>query len=203
MYLQIYFIFYHTLYGDSMRGCFLVMGKTIDRLLNPDLVRERLESLKAGVFAAMAVVCTYWLISLLMWGFSSLGYNLNLVNLGFLSRLQVINALFGSTFAMFSGFLFGVTYRYIVREDTNSHLEAGAIAAFALVRGMAQLEVVSRDWLIDNHQSILLSPLWLANVNIPMIILIFGESFLWFASARLILDWAMKREWLKRFSQEG
>ncbi len=177
------------------------MGKTIDRLLNPDLVRERLESLKAGVFAAMAVVCTYWLISLLMWGFSSLGYNLELENSGFLFRFQVINALLGSTFAIFSGFLFGVTYRYIVREDTNSHLETGAIAAFALVRGMAQLEVVSQDWLSDNHQSILISSLWFPKLNIPMIILIFGESFLWFAAARLILDLTMKQGWLKRFSQ--
>ncbi|BAZ05951.1 hypothetical protein [Calothrix sp. NIES-3974] len=177
------------------------MGKTIDRLLKPDLVRERLESLKAGVFAAIAVVCTHWLISLLMWGFSSLGYNLELGNSGFLTRFQVINTLLGSTFALFSGFLFGVTYRYIVREDTNFHLETGAIAAFALVRGMAQLEVVSQNWLSDNQQSTLLSSLWFEKVNLSIIFLIFGESFLWFAAARLILDWAMKQGWLKRFSQ--
>jgi hypothetical protein len=41
----------------------------------------------------------------------------------------------------FSGFLFGVTYRYIIRVDTNPHLKTGGILVFGLVRGLTQIEV--------------------------------------------------------------
>ncbi|KAL2651830.1 hypothetical protein R1flu_019958 [Riccia fluitans] len=42
--------------------------------------------------------------------------------------------------------LYGVTYRYIIRRDLkNLHLKSGAAAAFALVRGIAQVDTVSRQ----------------------------------------------------------
>ena len=81
--------------------------------------------------------------------------------------------------ALCSGFFFGVTYRYIVRQDDNLHLGSGAVGAFALVRSLAQIEATWDDsfaWLT-----------WL---------LVIGESFLWFATARYTLDWAMHKRWI-------
>jgi hypothetical protein len=57
--------------------------------------------------------------------------------------------LFGGTL---SGFLFGVTYRYLVRDDTNPHLKGGAVAAFALVRGLVPLQL-SEDPLVGGTRS--------------------------------------------------
>ncbi|NJN88715.1 MAG: hypothetical protein HC881_23575, partial [Leptolyngbyaceae cyanobacterium SL_7_1] len=42
--------------------------------------------------------------------------------------------------ALATGFLFGVSYRYIVRQDENSHLKSGAILAFGIIRGLAQID---------------------------------------------------------------
>ncbi|MGC1308944.1 MAG: hypothetical protein WA885_17085 [Phormidesmis sp.] len=79
--------------------------------------------------------------------------------------------------AITSGFFFGVTYRYIVRQDDNLHLGSGAVGAFALVRSLAQIEALWNDTF---------TPLtWL---------MITGESFLWFAAARYTLDWAIRRQ---------
>lgn len=81
--------------------------------------------------------------------------------------------------ALCSGFFFGVTYRYIVRQDDNLHLGSGAVGAFAFVRSLAQIEAT---W--DDSFALLT---WL---------LITGESFLWFATARYTLDWALGKRWL-------
>jgi hypothetical protein len=37
--------------------------------------------------------------------------------------------------------LFGVTYRYIIQEDSNPQLKAGAVLAFGLVRGLTVLDI--------------------------------------------------------------
>lgn len=78
--------------------------------------------------------------------------------------------------AITCGFFFGVTYRYIVRQDDNLHLGSGAVGAFAFVRSLAQIEATWSDTFAPI--------LWL---------LITGESFLWFAAARYTLDWAIDR----------
>ena len=82
--------------------------------------------------------------------------------------------------ALSSGFFFGVTYRYIVRQDDNLHLGSGAVGAFAFVRSLAHIEAA---W----HNSFDVLP-WL---------LVVGESFLWFAAARYALDWAIGRQLVK------
>ena len=82
---------------------------------------ERLESLKAGVLSAVIVVLVDSVAAISV---SSRAEDLTL-------RLGIV---------ALSGFLFGVTYRYAVRGDSNPHLKSGVIGAFGLVRGLAQLE---------------------------------------------------------------
>jgi hypothetical protein len=80
-----------------------------------------------------------------------------------------------------SGFLFGVTYRYIIRDDRNSHLNDGAVLAFGLIRGLALIE--------DNFDLAALSSL----------IILVVQSIICFAIARLILDLAIIRKLIKPF----
>jgi hypothetical protein len=138
------------------------------------LMVERIESLKAGVIGGLSV------------GFAF--FSMTLVNAWMITKyfpilgLEKLNILdfdfwLSGAVAGFSGFLFGVTYRYIVRWDENPHLKTGAVFAFGLVRGLTQIEC---GW-----QSA--AGLW------PSLVLA-GESLLWFASAGLILDVAMKKE---------
>ncbi|MBD2142219.1 hypothetical protein H6F39_12845 [Anabaena sp. FACHB-1250] len=145
-----------------------------------ELMAERLESLKAGVIGSISLGLAFLSTSLInvLWlykYFSLVGYHtINMVS------LQV---LLSGVIAGFSGFLFGVTYRYIIRVDTNPHLKTGGILAFGLVRGLTQIEV---GWNINN-------PL------LPFLILV-AESILWFALAAFALDTAILRKWLKPFS---
>lgn len=134
---------------------------------------ERLESIKAGTVAAVSVTLAYVLVTLVN--------NLLLAErFDTLARLQTdsINLPFGVASALISGFLFGVTYRYIIREDTNSHLNDGAVLAFGLVRGLARMEAGLNLWLCG----------------------IFGiESIIMFAIARFTLDVAIRQSWIKPF----
>ncbi|MBD2441701.1 hypothetical protein H6G25_00395 [Dolichospermum sp. FACHB-1091] len=145
-----------------------------------ELMTERLESLKAGVIGSISLGLAFLSTSLInvLWldkYFSLVSYNqIDIVN------LQV---LLSGVIAGFSGFLFGVTYRYIIRVDTNPHLKTGGIWAFGLVRGLTQIEV---GWHLNN-------PI------LPFLILA-GESILWFALAAFVLDTAILRKWLKPFS---
>ena len=145
-----------------------------------ELMTERLESLKAGVIGSISLGLAFLSTSLInvFWldkYFPLVGYDkIDLVN------LQV---LLSGVIAGFSGFLFGVTYRYIIRVDTNPHLKTGGIWAFGLVRGLTQIEV---GWNINNPV-------------LPFLILA-AESILWFALAAFALDAAILRKWLKPFS---
>jgi hypothetical protein len=84
--------------------------------------------------------------------------------------------------AGFSGFLFGATYRYIIREDKNPHLKEGGVFAFGLVRGLAQVDIG-----LNFSTSIF-----------PLIVLA-SESILGFAIAAFSLDSAIKFGWVKPF----
>ena len=145
-----------------------------------ELMTERLESLKAGVIGSISLGLAFLSTSLInvFWldkYFPLVGYDkIDLVN------LQV---LLSGVIAGFSGFLFGVTYRYIIRVDTNPHLKTGGIWAFGLVRGLTQIEV---GWNINNPV-------------LPFLILA-AESVLWFALAAFVLDTAILQKWLKPFS---
>ncbi|MCW9683297.1 hypothetical protein FJR41_021295 [Dolichospermum planctonicum UHCC 0167] len=145
-----------------------------------ELMAERLESLKAGVIGSISLGLAFLSTSLInvLWlnkYFQLVNYNtVDIVNLQVLLSGIIVG---------FSGFLFGVTYRYIVRVDTNPHLKTGGILAFGLVRGLTQIEVA---WNINNPV-------------LPFLILA-AESILWFALAAFALDAAILRKWLKPFS---
>lgn len=138
---------------------------------------ERLESVKAGIMGSISLGSAF-LITSLFNGFVLTEYLPILVTKEF--NLEVLAS---GAIAGFSGFLFGVTYRYIIRTDTNPHLKTGGIWAFGLVRGLTQIEV---GW---NYTDTIL----------PFLIFA-GESILWFTFAAIILDTAILLGWLKPFS---
>ncbi len=82
--------------------------------------------------------------------------------------------------ATLSGGLFGLTYRYAVRQDLSSHLRSGVIFAFSLVRGLALVNVGAaislRGW--------------------PFLIAC-TESLLMFAGAAAVLELALRRQWVQ------
>lgn len=90
--------------------------------------------------------------------------------------------LLGGTIAALSGFLFGVTYRYVIRQDQNPHLRSGAGLAFGLVRALALVEG-------RLHEPIAVLPL----------VVLGGESLVLFAGVRLMLDHALTARWIKPF----
>ena len=129
-------------------------------------LKERIESLKAGGIAGTAFGMTYGLSVLAN---EALGLNAE-------------ETLIKLAIALLSGFLFGVTYRYIIRTDSNSHLKEGAILAFGLVRGGGLAEMT--DPLLDN------------GIFFAIVLL---EGIIGFAIARFCLDIALARQWLKPF----
>lgn len=128
------------------------------------LAADRLESLKAGLCAAVAATLTDAGVALVV----------TETPLTLLLRLAIVGA---------SGFLFGVTYRYAVRRDTNPQLKSGAVGAFGLVRGLALLEnAMSRGAISDG--------------TIAIALLSLLESLGLFAVAGLCLDWALQQGWI-------
>ncbi len=88
------------------------------------IAEARWESIKAGLIGALAVglvAAIAWLVTSL----SALPITLPSSLLAWFISLSV---------ALCSGFFFGVTYRYILRQDDNLHLGSGAVGAFAFVR---------------------------------------------------------------------
>jgi hypothetical protein len=133
---------------------------------------ERLESLKAGTIAGGMAAVTEGTIQLLQ----------ILPNLdhgaGFASGYWLDVAI-----AAFSGFLFGVTCRYAIRQDENPHLSSGVILAFGFVRGLAQL----------NGQDLMPSML-------PLIVFAVLESVVLFAIAYVGLSASIRFGWVKSCS---
>lgn len=140
---------------------------------------ERLESLKAAILGGLSLTLTYCAIALL--------HSLLLSTLSpALSLLDVpanITLLIKVAIAFLSGFLFGVTYRYAIRDDQNPQLKAGVVFAFGLIRGLAVIE---------------------GQPDITDTVLVWGilviESLIEFAIARFTLDWAIQRRWVKPFT---
>jgi hypothetical protein len=135
-----------------------------------DLRAERLASLKVGFVSGgtIAIAC-FGVATLKGW---VLGEPLGFWELGW-------NALFAGV----SGFLFGITYRHIIRHDRDAHLQSGAVGAFGLVRGLAMLPVPQWErwepWLVAG--------------------LTLGESLLLFSLGRWMLDWCLAQGWVQRF----
>lgn len=109
---------------------------------------ERIESLKAGLIAAITTGVSYLTASLLVAG-ATMGLDgfwlwhdrpIPALPIALPDGLPVVTIVQGAI-AVLTGFLFGVTYRYAVRQDTNPQLKAGTVMAFGLVRGLAQVDV--------------------------------------------------------------
>lgn len=146
--------------------------------VNLDILQaERIESLKAGILAAFSLFLAYGVVTL-----SNLVLAKQFPVLVSLEISPGVNLLFSGAIACLSGFLFGVTYRYIIREDQNSHLQDGAVLAFGLVRGLAQVDVG-----LTFHHS------WWTFGILAI------ESILLFAIARLTLDRAIYFGWVRPF----
>ncbi|MBF2007126.1 MAG: hypothetical protein IGS49_17075 [Chlorogloeopsis fritschii C42_A2020_084] len=144
-----------------------------------DLMTERLQSLKAGVLGGFCLFLAYLITSLLN----------SLVLTEHFSALSSLNIqsldwhfLLSGSFVTFSGFLFGVTYRYIIRQDQNPHLKSGGVLAFGLVRGLTQIDV----------------GVTFASTIVPLIVMA-TESVFWFAIAAIALDAALQQGWIKAF----
>jgi hypothetical protein len=145
---------------------------------SPNLTAERIESLKAGTLAAVSFTLAY--------SITVVGNTLILAEqFEALVSLQITTAvdlLVKVAIAWLSGFLFGVTYRYVIRDDENPHLKDGAVLAFGLVKGLAPAEVAQN----------LSNGFWSLGV-------LGVESILCFLVARFTLDFALHRRWIKPF----
>jgi hypothetical protein len=142
----------------------------------PSLVTERIESVKAGIIGAGGFAIAELMLilarSLFLTFVCKHSPETLALNIEWLLQLAI---------GVVNGFLFGVTYRYIIRDDHNSHLNDGAVLAFGLVRGLALVE----------------DKLDLAAL-LSLIILVI-QSIICFAIARLILDLVMTHKLVKPF----
>ena len=127
-------------------------------------LKERIESIQVGSISALAFLVPYLLF-------------LTVDRLFLGESITLIGAFVKISGAIISGFLFGVTYRYVVRNDDNPHLKDGTVAAFALVRGLVPLQL-STDLIADAWQ----------------LSLFLGESFICFLSSRLLLELTKLRQ---------
>lgn len=147
---------------------------------------ERIESLKAGALAGLSVLLTF---SIIICGNSFILAR----NFELLATLQIErwawDLIARGAIAFISGFLFGVTYRYIVRQDQNPHLKDGAILAFGLVRGFGQIDIRLSFQIEKMPTYFELLPLAVVSI----------ESIILFVVAGVILDWAIARLTIKPF----
>lgn len=135
---------------------------------------ERIESLKAGVAAASLL----GLLFLLLWGVESWSGLAPPSESLTLSQLAIPTELLRVAIALLTGFLFGVTYRYILRQDTDRQLQAGAVVAFGLIRGLAQVELLPGQ--------------------VPLAALRLLSNLLSFAVVGFALSWMMQQGWVQR-----
>lgn len=128
--------------------------------LFPDSQADRLNSLKAAGlagFTAIVMAAVLWLVHPTAPGW------------------PVCLAI-----AAVSGSLFGITYRYAVRQDPNPQIKAGVVFAFGLVRGLALGQQAGFLWP---------ALLWLTMVAC-------GESLVLFGGAAIALEGVHQRGWL-------
>jgi len=146
-----------------------------------DFKTERLQSLKAGILGGFCLCLAFVVTSL----FNSL---VLAKYLPALSSLQIKwrdwHFLLSGGVAASCGLLFGVTYRYILRQDKNLQLKAGSVLAFGLVRGLTQLD----------------TGVAFGSKILPLLVM--GcESLWWFAIAAIIFDKALQQGWIQPLSK--
>ncbi len=162
---------------------------------------DRIESFKAGFLGAIASVFAFFAIAVLdhfmKQGLSKISSQilppifsqLHLVKSFELDKPLILLVKLGMM--GFSGFLFAVTYRYIVRGDRNSHLKSGAILAFACIRSFATID---RDLPTFIHLSLIQGTLAIA--------ILLLENITWLAIVQNILETAIQHKWITAFGSE-
>ena len=142
----------------------------------PSLVTERIESVKAGIVGAISFAVAELTIAIALLSTANIFPKYNAIAIT-LDEKFLIQIAIGAI----SGFLFGVTYRYVIRDDRNFHLNDGAVLAFGLVRGLALIETN------------------LAVSELLSLLFLIIQSIICFAIARLVLDLAIARKLIKPF----
>lgn len=141
---------------------------------------ERLESLKAAILASFGAIFAFTVINLIQIKFSIFSSTFDL------------HWWLSTAIVLFSGFLFGVTYRYIIRDDNNFQLKAGGVMAFALVRGLVQADTIA---MVSDINDIL-------SLALPVAVVLAENVFL-FGLAAILLDIAITKDWIKPFKSES
>jgi hypothetical protein len=148
-------------------------------------VADRIESFKAGFLGAIASVFAFFAIALLH------HFLQNFLSVQLISSFELSNPfilLIKLGIIGFSGFLFAVTYRYIVRRDRNSHLKSGAILAFACIRSFGAID----------HDLPTLTLLPLVQLALVSAILLL-ENVAWLAIVQSLLETAIQYKWIAAF----
>uniref|UniRef100_UPI000A045664 hypothetical protein n=2 Tax=Picosynechococcus sp. PCC 8807 TaxID=195248 RepID=UPI000A045664 len=138
---------------------------------------ERIASLKTAIAGGVTAGLLSFGLLLLHRLVGSEGLPLN-----FGGGLGTLTLLVNLGTSALSGALFALTYRYAVRTDDNPQLNAGVIAAFALVRGVA---------LVDAGSAI-------AQKGWPFVAAC-GENFVVFGLTALALNFGRQQGWLTPF----
>ncbi|MFM7888388.1 MAG: hypothetical protein ACKPCM_17230 [Pseudanabaena sp.] len=150
---------------------------------------ERLESLKAGCLGAVTSFLAFFAITLCHHFLQNHLTSVHLISnfeLGTPLMLLIKLGLIG-----FSGFLFAVTYRYIVRRDHNSHLKSGAILAFACIRSFATID----------HELTSLIQLPLISMSVAISILLI-ENIAWLVIIQSLIETAIQHKWISAFGSD-
>jgi hypothetical protein len=150
---------------------------------------ERLESVKAAIIGSFGAIFTFIIVSQtnLLISVKLPAFDLN--------QIAVFNSLFdfhwwlGASIASFSGLLFGITYRYIIRDDNNFQLKTGGVMAFGIVRWLVQVEMILKVPIsIDDFFSLAL-----------LLFVLLVESIFLFGLSALLVDKAIQLGWLQAF----
>ena len=140
---------------------------------------ERIESAKTGVAGALAA-------------------SVASVPVGFLLHLgDVAQWEFDTDQLALMGGLFGLVYRYAVREDENPMLRQGVVGAFALTRALSRVTVSDACLAVPLRCGPPLSYLdWdmLFQLGAGVV-----ESGIAFGAAAYVVDYGAERGWLQRF----
>jgi len=151
----------------------------------PFTQQERIESLKAGLFSASAASLVFiFVLAANQFIFLPLlpsGWVTPVLTTAISQALIAAGRSMGLAAA--SGFLFGVTYRYVIRRDANSQLQSGAVLAFSFVRGLAQIDTGVGS----------------TGTTIPFVLMAI-ESWLMFSCDRIVLNQALDWGWVKPFA---
>jgi hypothetical protein len=146
----------------------------MNEMFDTQLMAERIESLKAGIIGGLSLGVACFLTN----SINNLVLSQHFDILASLQFTASWHWLLSWAIAGFSGLLFGVTYRYIIRQDQNPQLKAGGVLAFGLVRGLAQIDA-GWSW---------------------SFVVLAVESVLWFVVAAIVLDTALRIGWIKPFA---